>query len=115
MVYQKKIKPDHTNEQSNINGTPIYLAPEIIKYYNVEKEEGIYNYNYSVDVYSFAILMYQVVLNINHSFGKIINVFKFFNTMIENQLYRPKFEQKKKPSFKNLIEKCWSESGDNVN
>lgn len=55
--------------------------------------------------------MYQVVLNINEPFGEI-NLIKFFNAMIDNQ-YRPKFEQKIKPSFKNLIEKCWSESGDN--
>lgn len=51
MVYQE----DHSSEQTEAYGTTIYMAPEVIKN---EK------YNGKADVYSFAILMFQVVTDL---------------------------------------------------
>ncbi|KAK8893002.1 hypothetical protein M9Y10_030258 [Tritrichomonas musculus] len=91
----------YSNIQSQIVGTSIYMAPEV--------HSGI-NYDSKADVYSFGILMYEVVMDAvpypklkNHEIG--INEFK---DKVVNHNYRPEFKYHVKESIKTLIEKCWS-------
>lgn len=88
------------NQTQNV-GTSIYMAPEVI--------EGI-NYNGKADVYSFAILMYEVVTDTvpfeNFQNGKM-SLFQF-NKKVVDEDYRPKFKVPVKASIRSLIEQCWS-------
>lgn len=78
----------------------MYMAPEII--------EGN-KYNGKVDVYSFGILMYEVISNsIPYPLfvaGKI-SAFSFNKKVVDDN-YRPKFNFKINKSIKKLIESCW--------
>lgn len=84
-------------------GTPLYMAPEMI--------EGDGEYGLPVDAFSFAILLYQVVLNVSpqeiYGRDKIGSIFKLLNE-IRNGL-RPQFNSQIKPSLKDMIEHCWSQ------
>lgn len=77
-------------------GSPAYIAPEII-------DEQ--TYTTKVDVYSFGILMYEVVTgslpypNIKSSYQLKLKVL--------NDGLRPEFSIPVKPSLQSLIEKCW--------
>ena len=85
-------------------GSPLYEAPELLN--------GERNYTGKVDVYSFGILMYEIVTNeqayIRLLRDKKINKFTFPKQVIENKL-RPIFYNDINPDIKELIEKCWSE------
>lgn len=90
-----------SNNQTQNVGTAIYMAPEII--------EGV-KYNGKADVYSFAILMYEVVTDLvpYEDFQKgNITLFQF-NMKVLSENYRPEFKVPIKKSIKELIEKCWS-------
>ena len=82
-------------------GTSVYKAPEVIK-----------NRQYSEksDVYSFAILMYEVLTDLV-PFPSFLNdeltEFKF-NEKVVCENFRPTFSVPIKKSFKELIEQCWS-------
>lgn len=80
-------------------GTAFYISPEII----LGKK-----YNKSVDVYSFAIIMYEVVTGLRpYSNIDISNQLRFLNRIACEDL-RPEFICDVKKSHKQLIEKCWS-------
>lgn len=91
----------HSKSQSREGGTLIYMAPEIID----DKPCGR-----KVDVYSFGILMFEVVTGLV-PYPELINgklgQFKFQSKVI-NENYRPKFENPIKKSIQELIERCWS-------
>lgn len=79
------------------------MAPEVIKN---EK------YNGKADVYSFAILMFQVVTDLIpypdfHS--KKINFYQFYKK-VAHENYRPEFTVPVKEPLKKLIIQCWSEN-----
>ncbi|KAK8891109.1 hypothetical protein M9Y10_028314 [Tritrichomonas musculus] len=92
-----------SQSQSQQCGTCIYMAPEII--------EGTH-YNGKIDVYSFGILMYQVVTDTDPypllTKGKI-TPFKF-NQKVVSENYRPTFTFPVKKSIQKLIERCWSKN-----
>ena len=96
-IYQK----NSTMSFSGQFGTIPYMAPELI-------EDN--KHNGKIDVYSFGILMYEVVTDsIPYPLlekGKIA-VHKFSNKVI-NENYRPEFNVPVKKSIKILIEKWWS-------
>ena len=57
-------RPDHTLEQTSKIGTPVYMAPEVMKKEEIMingKKIKITKYDEKADVYSFAILMFEVV------------------------------------------------------
>ena len=87
--------------QSQQCGTSMYMAPEII--------EGI-RYNGKVDVYSFGILMFEVVTD-SVPYPLLLNgkmsPYSFNKKIIEEDL-RPKFEFPINPSIQKLIESCWA-------
>ena len=84
----------HSGEQSLKCGTPYYLAPEVMLGY----------YDQKVDIYSFGILMYEVVTQC-HCYTKQ-QKFKLEKVLTGN--LRPEFTKPIKPSLKALMERCWS-------
>ena len=96
---------DFSMSQSQQCGTAIYMAPEII--------EG-FQYNGKVDVYSFRILMYEIVTDLipfPDLENKKMTLFQFYNNVV-NMDYRPKFNDKTsvKDSIMKLIMKCWAKN-----
>ncbi|KAK8871756.1 hypothetical protein M9Y10_007496 [Tritrichomonas musculus] len=95
----------HSMSQSQQYGTSIYMAPEVF--------QGI-RYNGKADVYSFGILMYEVVTDLIPypllQKGKM-TPFQFSNKVV-NENYRPEFTVPVKKSIQKLIEKCWSKNPD---
>lgn len=93
---------DSANQSQN-GGTLFYMAPEVIQ------GEA---YDRKADVYSFGILMYEVVTDckpyseIMKENGKM-NEYSLTNKIVNENL-RPKFKGPIKNSIKNLIEQCWS-------
>lgn len=80
-------------------GTPAYMAPEVFN------DEG---YGPQADVFSFAIVMYQIVTgNLKfYDFAEFHNSFQFLKLVSQGK--RPEFTVPVKQSIKTLIEKCWS-------
>ena len=97
----KFLDSGHSKSQSKTCGTPIYMAPEVI--------EGK-RYNGKADVYSFGIIMFQILTDTKpyplFDKGKL-NEFNF-NQKVVNENYRPSFTVPVKKAMKRLIEKCWS-------
>jgi len=83
-------------------GTPKYMAPEIAR--------GDADYGYSVDVYSFSIVFWQLVTN-RIAFEKMSSTSKL-SVMIAEQHLRPSLKYVKLDSLKELIETCWSNDPD---
>ena len=87
--------------QSQQCGTSMYMAPEII--------QGN-RYNGKVDVYSFGILMYEVVTN-SLPYPLLLNgkmTPSIFNQKVVEEDFRPKFEFPINKSIQKLIESCWA-------
>ena len=101
----KFFEDEHSKSQTIHGGTLQYMAPEII--------EGE-RYDIKVDVYSFAILMYEVVTDCvpypELEAGKV-NDFRFRKAIVDKNL-RPKFTVPVKKPIQELIEKCWSKNPD---
>ena len=99
---------DDENGYTQGVGTPIYNAPE-----KLETNE----YGQSSDVYSFGIIMYEIVTNLfpfSELLGKIGgNVLKFSLAIIEKR-ERPKFPKNLDipVEMKELIEQCWDANPD---
>ena len=95
----------HSKSQSIFGGKPQYKSPEIIK---------CQPYSRKADVYSFAIIMYQVVTDLI-PYSEFVNgqmtEYELKNKIVE-QNYRPPFNVPIKKSIKELIEKCWSSDED---
>ncbi|KAK8845724.1 hypothetical protein M9Y10_020642 [Tritrichomonas musculus] len=79
-----------------IKGTPIYISPEIWK--NME-------YTKASDVYSFGIIIYEIITN-EEPF-KEFDVFEIRSKVKKG--FRPPFNCPIPESYKNLIERCWSQ------
>lgn len=81
---------------TNVIGTPIYMAPEIVK--NQE-------YSKACDVYSFALIVFELI-----TYQKPYENINYFQLMLKiSQGYRPKIPPQIPSSYKNLIESCWAE------
>ena len=91
---------DQMMDPSQNFGTAKYLAPECIN-----KEF----YNKKADVYSFGIIMYEIVTRKEpypaDAFKPTTN---YFLSRVANEDLRPVFDIPAKPSIKKLIESCWS-------
>lgn len=87
-------------EDSNWEGTPLYMAPEIIK----DKK-----YTEKGDVYAFAIITYELMFNETPFDVKKRRV--LFTKVKKGE--RPIIEDQIASSYKNLIEKCWSQNPEN--
>lgn len=90
-----------SQNQTQALGTSIYMAPEVI--------EGT-GYNWKADVYSYGILMYEVITDTipyplfqNHK----MSIFQFNNKVVKEN-YRPEFKGPIKEALQKLIEECWS-------
>ena len=88
-------------------GSPLYSAPEVF-------EDNKF-YDESVDVYSFGIMMYEIVTGLmpfSDLPKKIQNNRYLFMKEVEQKKTRPTFPKDFKitPELKELIEKCWSDS-----
>ena len=97
----KVFDPIHPSNQSKFGGTIAYMAPELI--------EGK-KYDHKADVYSFGIMMYEIVTD-DFSYPEMhnrkFNDFKFVQKVLYEN-YRPTFKIPIKHSIKKLIEQCWS-------
>ena len=81
-----------------MKGTPAYMAPEILS------EE---KYSKSGDVYAFGFIVYEI-LSVKRAFENM-NIFDLMKkVMIEG--YRPEISEDIPDSFRNLIERCWSQN-----
>ena len=82
-------------------GTFVYMAPEIIK-----GEQ----YNKEVDIYSFGIMLYEIATD-SPPFPEFdqhrITICEFHNK-IANENYRPVFREPINKRLQELIEQCWS-------
>lgn len=98
----KFLDPENTKSQSISGcGTTAYIAPEVFQ---------SNHYSHKADVYSFGILMYEIITG-EEAFSDIIHnkqttIFNF--GMKITQGVRPKFSRPIKPKMKKLIEQCWS-------
>jgi serine/threonine protein kinase len=77
-------------------GTPLYMAPEV----------GEGHYDMKVDVYSFGIILYELVSG-NGMFSNEGNKMKLFGMMQCGK--RPDIPDHVLPMSREMIEKCWSE------
>lgn len=83
---------------SGLKGTPSYLAPEIF-------ESNKYSKN--SDVYAFAFIIYEIITK-KIPFRDLKNTNELFIEVVVNS-HRPKIKKQIPASYKNLIEKCWSQ------
>lgn len=85
---------------SQIKGTPVYLAPEILT--NNE-------YSEASDVYAFAFIVYEIMTTISPGQqNKNLNVYQLIQKIV-NSNYRPKFVTPIPPAYEHLIRDCWAE------
>lgn len=100
--YSKTAVTEKDLESSLTLGTIYYLAPEVF-YDGICDEKS--------DVYSFAILMYEVLTGLDaYDREKNHNSFAFLNDVKEKN-HRPKFDKSQRPikeSIKDLCKQCWS-------
>ena len=92
--------PSCSMKQSKSNcGTLPYMAPEVI---------NGNEFNTKADVYSFGILMYEVVGGCvaYHDEISTLSPFKFQENVLKG--HRPKFNFPIKKGLKTMIKKCWS-------
>ncbi|KAK8886595.1 hypothetical protein M9Y10_042059 [Tritrichomonas musculus] len=85
-------------------GTPIYMPPEMI---SENEEEKAVNYAYAVDVYSFAMIAYEMITG-KQPFSEIKNLtfFGLCRKILDG--YRPPLTDQIPPKMKELITQCWS-------
>lgn len=82
---------------NTIKGTPDYMAPEIWS-----KSE----YSKASDVYAFGMIVFEIMTKNNIFDGVNYNFLKMHEVC---NGYRPEFKVKIPDSYRNLIERCWSQ------
>ena len=88
-----------------MTGTPMYLAPEVIK---------SCLYDYKADIYSFGIMLWEMWYGIRALLDVGGNVHEFFEKVGEG--VRPKHvrgSKKPPPCWHELMQRCWDEKPDN--
>ena len=86
-------------------GTPLYLAPEVIK---------SHLYDYKADIYSFGIMLWEMWYGIRALIDGEGNVHELFEKVVEGA--RPTHvEDSKEPpdGLWDLMQRCWDEKPDN--
>lgn len=92
----KKYSPGEENEV--MIGTPLYMAPEIV-------QTGIYDC--SVDIFSFAITMVEIIEGKIELNQKIRSPQQYMMHVVKGD--RPIIHSQIKKPIRDLIEQCWSE------
>ena len=98
----RQYSDDGMNKMSTLVGTPIYSAPEMIA------TDISHIYRYEVDVYSFGIIMYQVLKNVQASnvYNKnATTVYQVLKLKLENEI--PDLSGLHE-LFVGLITDCWN-------
>ena len=88
-----------------MTGTPLYLAPEVIK---------SHLYDYKADIYSFGIMLWEMWYGIRALLDVEGNVPEYFEKVVEG--VRPMHVQgsKEPPAgLRDLMQRCWDEKPDN--
>jgi len=80
-------------------GTPIYMAPELLK-------EGNKNYANEVDVYSFGIILWQLLTKKEPYTDFRGAIFDFVREIVGGM--RPVIDKRLDPKLNSLIERCWN-------
>lgn len=92
----KLVKGGNSNQKPLNGGTPIFMAPEI--YTNSPLDS-------KVDVYAFAMLLYQLLTNVE-PFGEFSrNYFMLWHKILSGS--RPPFKDSVPQDFQDLIKRCW--------
>ncbi|OHS96616.1 hypothetical protein TRFO_37200 [Tritrichomonas foetus] len=86
----------------NVVGSPLFIAPEVMK--DVK-------YSEKSDVFSFAMIMYQVLTGCMEFYPDTPNTFRIVTEMVDG--LRPNLDIQIKESFKNLIKRCWDTDPNN--
>lgn len=81
-------------------GTPNYMAPELIT---------SNDYSNKVDVYAFAMILYEMAENVKPFQGMSVN--DIFNSVVQSDK-RPRFTHNTPPPLQRLIRKCWDRNPD---
>ncbi|KAK8846002.1 hypothetical protein M9Y10_020947 [Tritrichomonas musculus] len=94
---------DPDNQSRNESGTVQYMAPEVI---------SSYRYNTKADVYSFGILMYEILTGKRAYYDLLCGPNRITSFELKTKVktgYRPDIENEPiKKGLKKMIEKCWS-------
>lgn len=98
--FPENLSQTKKNSMTNQIGTPLYMAPEILK--------DEHNYDFSVDVYSFAILAYEIASG-QEPYKELGNITPFNLAFKVASGYRPKFNKNVTEKMKELLSKCWNE------
>ena len=88
-----------------MTGTPLYLAPEVIK---------SHLYDYKADIYSFGIMLWEMWYGSRPLLDVEGNVHEYFEKVVEG--VRPSHvEGSKEPpaDLRDLMHRCWDEKPDN--
>ncbi|KAK8896527.1 hypothetical protein M9Y10_014435 [Tritrichomonas musculus] len=101
--FSKIVDPGNSSNQSAQLGTCAYMAPEVMN--------GV-RYNSKADVYSFGILMYELITD-SRAYQKELKKGRYpLQTKIQDG-YRPEFYDDIRQDFKELITQCWSANPQN--
>ena len=99
MEKSKRSKPDFWSRRpKNIHGTPVYMAPEM---YN--KEKGGITYLATIDIWSFGVMMYEMITGGDLPFGSIQSETEFQGYMDRAE----KGEWDRTKLFNHSINKYW--------
>ena len=90
--------PKDPFNQSFYGGTIQYTAPEVLQFKP---------YDSKADVYSFGIIMHEIVIDLE-AYPDLHENPKEFNEKVVKENYRPQFTLPIKKSLKNIITQCWS-------
>ena len=88
-----------------MTGTPLYLAPEVIK---------SHLYDYKADIYSFGIMLWEMWYGSRPLLDVEGNVHEHFEKVVEG--VRPmhvRGSKKPPPGLYDLMQRCWDEKPDN--
>ena len=95
-VNPSRANKDGTYKLTGFTGSPIYMAPEVAK---------LLPYNFKADVYSFGILLWQIMTT-KLPFEKL--TMKVMEEAVLNGNHRPKIDPKWSDNLSGLMEKCWA-------
>lgn len=90
---------DSDEVQDEIPATPEYIAPELLS------EHQYYKDSFSVDIYSFAIIMYEIITG-EKPYEDLKKPVDIVNEVTQKNR-RPKFDKNIQLCYRNLIVNCW--------